>query len=328
MKSYKVIYVGLDNAGKTSILESLSRKYNYIEKVQQLQPTTKIERSTFKVLNIEIYNHDFGGQEKYRKEYLEYKDRFFADANLLYFVVDIQDDKRYQDTLKYFEDIANYFIENKMKLPILILFHKFDPDIIDSKEYILKAMNLKLSFNEYLPYLDLYYFETSIYNLYSILESFSFGMSKLFNKNEIINAVLQKIGLEFKALSVILLDETGVELGQFFKPHLNQQYISLIRKLFIEVEEKLAIENKNKDSQTQNDFIKISTKLIDESLVEKQISAILIKSAINYINIYIFICIEMENEKEISKIFDAILNYKLELNQIIQSILIEPTEFL
>ena len=56
----KVIFVGLDNAGKTSIILSLLRE---ISKFAIIKPTRNAERRTFEFLGMNISEWDLGGHE-------------------------------------------------------------------------------------------------------------------------------------------------------------------------------------------------------------------------------------------------------------------------
>ena len=47
LTSIKCVIAGLDNAGKTSFLIALKRKYNFYDQIQKLKPTVKIEYSSF-----------------------------------------------------------------------------------------------------------------------------------------------------------------------------------------------------------------------------------------------------------------------------------------
>ncbi|MHA1339458.1 MAG: ADP-ribosylation factor-like protein [Promethearchaeota archaeon] len=316
LKNSKIIFVGLDNAGKTSILTTLNKKYNYIEDIKKLKPTIKIERSSFKFLNTEIYNHDFGGQKSFREEYLNYKDRFFVGTDLMFYVVDVQDENRYKESFEYFDEIAKYFKEQKFKLPIIVLFHKFDPELANDEKLIFKIIDLKKLFNEWLPYHHLYYFNTSIYNLYSIIEAFSFALSKIFGKHEIIDAFLQRLGESFNALSCILFEENGLEIGCYFKPHLEHERRKQLRNIFIEAEKKLI--------QSKEDSIEFSNVIGKDSDKFTRVSGVLIRYLIGFINFYLLFVIEEKSEEDTIAILDKLEKYKPELNDIIQSIISEP----
>jgi len=75
----KIAFLGLDNAGKTSILTGLKRKFDFMEQVSKLQPTLSVDRNTFSFnfLNTQVMQFDFGGQLKYREEYLEHRIDFY-----------------------------------------------------------------------------------------------------------------------------------------------------------------------------------------------------------------------------------------------------------
>jgi len=64
----KIVVTGLDNAGKTSLLIALEKKFAYESDLKKLKPTVRINRDNFTFLNQKIVRWDFGGQEKYRDE--------------------------------------------------------------------------------------------------------------------------------------------------------------------------------------------------------------------------------------------------------------------
>ena len=80
---YKVVFAGLANSGKTSILLNLKREYH-----GEILPTKGIERSEMKILGHNLVEWDLGGQTTFREGYLKRKESFY-DTNLLYFVIDI-----------------------------------------------------------------------------------------------------------------------------------------------------------------------------------------------------------------------------------------------
>ena len=69
----KISVIGLDNAGKTSIITVISRRFGFEEEIARITPTRRIARDTFKFLGIEFTRMDFGGQKQYRDEYLSFK---------------------------------------------------------------------------------------------------------------------------------------------------------------------------------------------------------------------------------------------------------------
>ena len=67
-KIEKVLFTGLDNAGKTSIISVLKREFAQIE---SLTPTQGSQKRIFDFLGKTIAEFDLGGQEKYRISYLK-----------------------------------------------------------------------------------------------------------------------------------------------------------------------------------------------------------------------------------------------------------------
>jgi len=65
--SKKIGVMGLDNAGKTSIITAITKRFGFEEEISRLTPTRGIARDSFKFLGIEFSRLDFGGQKIYRE---------------------------------------------------------------------------------------------------------------------------------------------------------------------------------------------------------------------------------------------------------------------
>ena len=148
----KIIIAGLDNAGKTSILTALDKKYDFHNDIISLTPTIRVEYQATEFLNNKIVFWDMGGQEQYRKLYQEKQELYFGDTDLLVYIIDIQDTKRIGTALAYLDMILHNFEKHKMDIPLIISFHKFDPEfrgnekmvdqIEELRENILKKISL------------------------------------------------------------------------------------------------------------------------------------------------------------------------------------------
>ncbi|MBA7535540.1 hypothetical protein ES705_27798 [subsurface metagenome] len=57
----KISFIGLDNAGKTSIITVITKRFGFEEEISKLMPTRKIARDAFKFLGVEFIRMDFGG---------------------------------------------------------------------------------------------------------------------------------------------------------------------------------------------------------------------------------------------------------------------------
>ena len=123
----KVIVSGLDGAGKTSILTALDRKYDFRKAILELKPTIKVEYHQTNFLGTNVNMWDMGGQEKYRELYIHREDVYFDETDLLVYVIDIQSEKRFDESLEYLSTILAYFKKNEMDIPMLTL----DSDVVD-----------------------------------------------------------------------------------------------------------------------------------------------------------------------------------------------------
>lgn len=309
MKEAKVAFLGLDNAGKTSTLIALDKKYNFQEEIEQLKPTIRIERSTFKFLNMTLYHHDFGGQKQYREDYLKHKDRFLSDTDLIFYVIDIQDNERFDESLKYFEEIAAYFRDNNIKLPIIVMLHKFDPKLKEEREVIHSIMRIKKDLNEWLPYHNIYFFETSIFDLYSLIDAFSFGMSQIFERKDLIDNFMESTGQDFDTIALLLFDENGVAMSEYYKEHLNDAEREKIYNIFLNVQKRISDSSNN--LYEFSDWINFKTR----------ISGVIQSFNVGYIRFYILFIIQETTEENAVELLDQFEKYKQDLSDILQGLI-------
>jgi len=134
----KIIILGLDNAGKTSILSILQKKFSIIK---NLLPTRGVSRQTLDFLGVPVIAWDFGGQIAYRNMYLSRPD-LFLESDLLIFTIDVLDTMRYDEALEYLFEIMKTIKQVNEDTPIIIDMHKFDPDVQDSEDLLKKRAEL------------------------------------------------------------------------------------------------------------------------------------------------------------------------------------------
>ena len=114
----KIVFVGLDNAGKTSIILSLLRE---ISKIVLIKPTRNVERRTFEFLGMNISEWDLGGHERYRKLYLEKAESIFRRMDIVIYVVAIQDNDRIFESYIYLKSIIKKITRLEL-IRVLIIF--------------------------------------------------------------------------------------------------------------------------------------------------------------------------------------------------------------
>jgi len=121
----KILIVGLDNSGKTSIVYSLKGIKN-ITTFSAIRPTRGEDPSNIEVLNSKYVIWDLGGQEAYREAYLLKISEYLENTSKIIFVIDIQDTNRYDEALDYMKQFVNSMKES---MDFSIFLHKYDPGL-------------------------------------------------------------------------------------------------------------------------------------------------------------------------------------------------------
>ena len=228
----KIIVAGLDNAGKTSILTALDKKYNFHKDIISLTPTIRVEYQATEFLKNRVVFWDMGGQEKYRKLYLKNQDLYFADTDLLVYVVDIQDPERIETSLAYLDMILKNFKIHKMAVPLIITFHKFDPDFIGNEQMSEQIEELRENILKLYPSFKILFQKTSIFDIISITQLISYGLSVFSDKFFDLSEFLEKNLKEFDSESLILFDKNGIIISEYYREIIAPEiYVELIESL-------------------------------------------------------------------------------------------------
>jgi len=237
--------MGLDNAGKTSIITAITRRFGFEEEIARLTPTRRIARDTFKFLGIEFTRMDFGGQKQYRDEYLKHPEKYLSGTDLMFYVIDAQDFNRYIESIDYLEEVLLFFKEEQVYVPICILFHKFDPQLVDDVQINKRILTLKQALTRYSNDFDIFFFETTIFDIKSIMDAFSSGLSMLFEKMEMVSQLFAEIGTNYNSILMALFDSRGVTVGEWYRPHLQLTEKMKIYEKYIELQKRVVAENRN-----------------------------------------------------------------------------------
>jgi len=233
-QSIKVVISGLDNAGKTSILMALNKKYDFHKDIISLTPTIRVEYQATEFLKNRIVFWDMGGQEKYRKLYQEKQDLYFADTDLLVYIVDIQDSERIETSLAYLDMIVKNFKKHEMDVPLIISFHKFDPEFLGNEQMIEQIEALRKQILKLYPSFRILFQQSSIYDIISIAQLISYGLSVFDAKFFDLSELLEKYLKEFKSESLILFDKNGIIISEYYKDLIEPEiYIELIESIKI-----------------------------------------------------------------------------------------------
>lgn len=143
------------------------------------------------------------------------------------------------ESLDYLEEILLFFKEIQEYPPVLVLFHKFDPDIKKEEFFDQKALTLKQSLMKYSNDFDLFFLETSIYDLKSVMDAFSSGLALLFDKMEMVSQLFEEMSKRYDALLIALFDSNGFTIGEYTKPKIRLDAKMSIYRSYIEVQKRI-----------------------------------------------------------------------------------------
>lgn len=213
----KILFTGLDSAGKTSIILALQREFSQIA---TLKPTRQAQRKIFEYLGKKIAEWDLGGQARYRIAYLKAPGKYFDKTAVCIYVVDIQDEARLEESLSYLGDVIKQFVKLEINPPIYLFLHKYDPALkkIAPVETAKKLLDIKNRASEIIPEdFSVEVFKTSIYDLWSIMAAFSKILLSLYPQSELIDKTITEFGEKHSTEAILILDDNSLIIGQFFK---------------------------------------------------------------------------------------------------------------
>lgn len=214
-KLYKILFTGLDGAGKSSIILALRREFS---KIAIIEPTKGAQRTNFSLLGREISEWDLGGQKSYLISYLKNPSKYFDDTEIAIYVIDILDDSRIRESLSYLSDVVDKFKELRIEPPINIFFHKYDPKLNKSLKIVLdeKIAELKKEIEESVNYNKIYFFCTSIYDPYTIMSIISEILLELYPKSELIQKTIEEFAKKLNCQGLFMVDKNSIIIGSYF----------------------------------------------------------------------------------------------------------------
>jgi small GTP-binding protein len=212
----KILMIGLDNGGKTSILAVLQDRFSIIK---SLLPTRGVKREKLDFFGYPILSWDLGGQVQYREKlYFNRPELFFTEADLVLYVIDTQDSDRFAEAANYFRQVLKVLNDLNEFPPILVVLSKSDQDIRTSLEWQNNISTIKNKFNNIVREqvkTSIKYSDTTIYQKETILQMFSEALKLVSETSEIIENILEDFTntIEGKATSLISMD--GLIFGSY-----------------------------------------------------------------------------------------------------------------
>lgn len=305
-RQIKILLTGLDRAGKSSFFLGIQKRYSEIIKVLPTKGVERTEENIFEEQNSQISIWDLGGQKKYREKFLEQSKIYLYNIDLMFFFIDIQDVERINEALNLFSTILNSLIELDEFPPIVVCLHKFDPDLKGSKEIFknLEAIADEIKKNTERFFIKI--FQTSIFDHWSLILAYSFGLSQLSPNRELFRNQLKKFAKKTNSDAILLLNENGIILSNFSKTDIFGKVFEISAPYF-----KNLYSTFKEFKLLEQDFI-VSSGISDESK-----KVIFKKITVEKYNLYLLLF--LEKSLEIDKIEKNLPNFSKNLVDLIHT---------
>jgi len=288
-RQIKVLLTGLDKAGKTSFMYGIRKKYSEIIKSLPTKGVERSEENIFEEQNSLISLWDLGGQKKYRERYLEQSKVYLYNIDLMFYFIDIQDVERIDESLDLFKAILNSLIELEEFPPIVVCLNKFDPDLKGSKDIFKNLEIIAERIRENSERFFIKIFQTSIFDHWSLITAYSFGLSQLSPNRELFRTQLKKFAKKTNSDAILLLSENGIILSSFSKTDISGKLFEISAPHFQSL-----YKNFKEYKLLKQDFI-VSSGIADESK-----KVIFKKITVEKYNLYLLLF--LEKSLEIDKI--------------------------
>ncbi|MHA1799656.1 MAG: ADP-ribosylation factor-like protein [Candidatus Helarchaeota archaeon] len=208
----KIVVVGLDNAGKTSIIQTLLDPKS---DKKDAKPTQGLAYENVDIFGYELSVWDFGGQKSYREQYLTDKEKNFGYTDIFIFVIDISAKKRFKEAIEYLKSIVEiYKFLGESPISIICL-HK--SDLISQKELAKVKSTILADVSNVMGDLKFTTHTTSIFDVNSVFTAFSGGFRELSPVQSIIEKILKNFQQKIKSEYMAFFNATGIcvaEIGE------------------------------------------------------------------------------------------------------------------
>ena len=225
-KENKVIMVGLDNAGKTSLLQVMKGNFSTLK---DILPTKGVQREQLSLFGFPIISWDLGGQVQFRENwYFEKPELYFTEISLMIYVIDVQDKSRFAESGAYLTRILEILQALGENRPILIVLNKSDPGVVGTPLWEANIKNIGESIN---PVLDSFGFTydyaiTSIYQTETVTQMFSTSLQKFSETSDIIQSIIDEYGTSFDAEALSLISTEGMIFATYSKNDADKEILN------------------------------------------------------------------------------------------------------
>ncbi|XP_073274680.1 uncharacterized protein [Primulina huaijiensis] len=136
---FHVLILGIDKAGKTTLLERFKSQYSNLEGLppDRIVPTVGLNIGRVEVSNTKLVFWDLGGQPGLRSIW----EKYYEEAHAVIFVVDAASPSRFEDSKSALEKVLWH--EDLQGAPLLILANKQDLEEAVSSDELARYLDLK-----------------------------------------------------------------------------------------------------------------------------------------------------------------------------------------
>jgi GTPase SAR1 family protein len=305
-RQIKILMTGLDRAGKTSFLHAVKKRYSEIIKTLPTKGIARSEEKIFEEQNSIISLWDLGGQKKYRDRFLEQKKVYLYNIDLLFYFIDIQDTERISETIELFGTVINSLIELEEFPPIVVCLNKFDPDLKNAKDIKKNIKTVDEKIKEISERFFVKIFQTSIFDHWSVVSAYSFGLSQLSPNRELFENQLKHFAKKISSDAILLLNENGIILSNFSKSGISEKVFEISAPHF-----QTLYKTFKEFKLLKQDF------LISSGITSESKKIIFKRIPVEKYNLYLLLF--MEKELNIDKIDKNLPKLSKNLNDLIQT---------
>jgi GTPase SAR1 family protein len=226
-RQIKILMTGLDRAGKTSFLHAVKQRYSEIIKTLPTKGVARSEEKIFEEQHSKISLWDLGGQKKYRDRFIEQKKVYLYNVDLLFYFIDIQDSERISEAIGLFGTVIKSLIELEEFPPIVVCLSKYDPDIKNAKDIKKNIKTVNENIKKISERFFVKIFQTSIFDHWSLISAYSYGLSQLSPNRELFQNQLKHFAKKISSDAILLLNENGIILSNFSKPGISEKVFEI-----------------------------------------------------------------------------------------------------